>query len=91
VIELKDLIDKNSELQLVTCAGRLNIKAVTHRGRSRRRSRIARESMEHNLNPSQPTAVICAGGYRSSAATSILQQVGFTNLLKRNRRYDGVD
>jgi len=25
--------------------------------------------------------VICAGGYRSSAATSILQQVGFTNLL----------
>lgn len=30
---------------------------------------------------SKPTAVICAGGYRSSAATSILQQQGFTNLL----------
>jgi glyoxylase-like metal-dependent hydrolase (beta-lactamase superfamily II)/rhodanese-related sulfurtransferase len=29
----------------------------------------------------KPTAVICAGGYRSSAATSILQQQGFTNLL----------
>jgi hydroxyacylglutathione hydrolase len=27
------------------------------------------------------TAVICAGGYRSSAATSILQQLGFSNLL----------
>jgi rhodanese-related sulfurtransferase len=25
--------------------------------------------------------VICAGGYRSSAATSVMQQLGFTNLL----------
>jgi hydroxyacylglutathione hydrolase len=29
----------------------------------------------------QPTAVICAGGYRSSAAASILEQLGFTNLV----------
>ncbi|HKP45966.1 MAG TPA: rhodanese-like domain-containing protein, partial [Pyrinomonadaceae bacterium] len=34
-----------------------------------------------SINPSKPTAVICAGGYRSSAATSILQQHGFTDLL----------
>jgi hydroxyacylglutathione hydrolase len=33
------------------------------------------------VDPSKPTAVICAGGYRSSAATSILQQHGFTNLM----------
>ncbi len=33
------------------------------------------------LDPAKPTAVICAGGYRSSAATSILQQQGFANLL----------
>ena len=33
------------------------------------------------LNPSQTTAVICAGGYRSSAATSILQSLGFRDLL----------
>jgi hydroxyacylglutathione hydrolase len=33
------------------------------------------------LDPNLPTAVICAGGYRSSAATSILQQRGFTHLL----------
>jgi hydroxyacylglutathione hydrolase len=33
------------------------------------------------LDSNKPTAVICAGGYRSSAATSILQQVGFSNLL----------
>src|SRR5439155_22003506 len=34
-----------------------------------------------NLNPDFPSAIICAGGYRSSAATSIAQQFGFTNLL----------
>jgi hydroxyacylglutathione hydrolase len=33
------------------------------------------------LDPAGPTAVICAGGYRSSAATSILQQQGFSNLF----------
>jgi rhodanese-related sulfurtransferase len=27
------------------------------------------------------TAVICAGGYRSSAAASLLQKHGFTNLI----------
>ncbi len=34
-----------------------------------------------SMDPEKPTAVICAGGYRSSAATSILQQSGFSNLL----------
>jgi len=34
-----------------------------------------------DLNPDGPTAIICAGGYRSSAATSIAQQLGFRNLL----------
>jgi hydroxyacylglutathione hydrolase len=33
------------------------------------------------LDPAKPTAVICAGGYRSSAATSILEQHGFSNLF----------
>ncbi len=32
------------------------------------------------LEPSKLTAVICAGGYRSSAATSILQQHGFAQI-----------
>jgi glyoxylase-like metal-dependent hydrolase (beta-lactamase superfamily II)/rhodanese-related sulfurtransferase len=32
------------------------------------------------FDPKRPTAVICAGGYRSSAGTSILEQQGFTNL-----------
>ncbi len=33
------------------------------------------------LNPNAPTAVICAGGYRSSAGTSILQKHSFKDLL----------
>jgi glyoxylase-like metal-dependent hydrolase (beta-lactamase superfamily II)/rhodanese-related sulfurtransferase len=32
------------------------------------------------LDPSRPTAVICAGGYRSSAATSLLAPRGFKDL-----------
>ena len=34
-----------------------------------------------DLNPAKTTAVICAGGYRSSAAASILKQHGFKRLL----------
>jgi len=34
-----------------------------------------------NLNGEKPIAIICAGGYRSSAATSIAQQFGFNDLL----------
>lgn len=34
-----------------------------------------------SLDPTRTTAVICAGGYRSSAATSILQAKGFGDLL----------
>lgn len=33
------------------------------------------------LEKDKPTAVICAGGYRSSAAASLLEQQGFTNLI----------
>ena len=32
------------------------------------------------LDPARPLAVICAGGYRSSAATSLLQPLGFRRL-----------
>lgn len=34
-----------------------------------------------DLDKSKPTAVICLSGYRSSAASSLLQQHGFTNLM----------
>jgi len=32
------------------------------------------------LDPARPTAVICGGGYRSSAATSLLAQRGFRDI-----------
>ena len=38
-------------------------------------------TLSGNLHREQPTAVICAGGYRSSAATSILEQRGFSSLM----------
>jgi len=38
-------------------------------------------TLPDNLHREQPTAVICAGGYRSSAATSILEQRGFSSLM----------
>jgi glyoxylase-like metal-dependent hydrolase (beta-lactamase superfamily II)/rhodanese-related sulfurtransferase len=44
-------------------------------------STLAATIQTPSLDPAKPTAVICAGGFRSSAATSILQQNGFTNLL----------
>ena len=34
-----------------------------------------------SMNRDEPTAVICAGGYRSSAAASLLESQGFKNLL----------
>jgi len=33
------------------------------------------------LDPTRRTAVICAGGYRSSTGTSLLEQAGFENIL----------
>ena len=33
------------------------------------------------LDPARPVAVICGGGYRSSIATSLLEQKGFTRLV----------
>jgi glyoxylase-like metal-dependent hydrolase (beta-lactamase superfamily II)/3-mercaptopyruvate sulfurtransferase SseA len=33
------------------------------------------------FDPNRRTAVICAGGFRSSAATSVLERLGFKNLL----------
>ena len=44
-------------------------------------SSLDEELVKLSLNPCKPTAVICAGGYRSSAATSLIELHGFTNLL----------
>jgi rhodanese-related sulfurtransferase len=38
------------------------------------------DKLDANLDPSRPTYVICQGGYRSSAGTSILERKGFGQL-----------
>jgi hydroxyacylglutathione hydrolase len=40
---------------------------------------LAKEVLS-KLNPDKKTAAICAGGYRSSMATSILEQLGYTRI-----------
>jgi hydroxyacylglutathione hydrolase len=44
-------------------------------------SNLQRDIEALPLDADKPTAVICAGGYRSSAATSLLEQRGYKNLL----------
>ena len=43
------------------------------------------------LDPTKPTAVICAGGYRSSAATSILQEARLFQSAECHRRHQRLD
>jgi glyoxylase-like metal-dependent hydrolase (beta-lactamase superfamily II)/rhodanese-related sulfurtransferase len=42
---------------------------------------LDRVAAELPFEKDKPTAVICAGGYRSSAAASLLEKLGFTKLL----------
>jgi rhodanese-related sulfurtransferase len=39
------------------------------------------EEIASEFDPNRRTAVICGGGFRSSAATSVLERLGFKNLL----------
>jgi glyoxylase-like metal-dependent hydrolase (beta-lactamase superfamily II)/rhodanese-related sulfurtransferase len=42
----------------------------------------------HELDPSAPTVIYCAGGYRSSTAASLLRSVGFTQVADLQGGYD---
>ena len=82
VAELKELIDQRSDLQLID----VRRPAEYQNGHAPRAitaplGKLRDVLASLYLDPAKPTAVICAGGYRSSAATSILQQRGFANLL----------
>lgn len=82
VAELKELVETRPDLQLIDVR-RLPEYESGHAPRAIS-SPLAklRDSLPHlHLKPNAQTAVICAGGYRSSAGTSILQQLGFNNLL----------
>ncbi len=82
VTELKDLIQRQHDLQV------LDVRRPPEytgghvpRAVSQPLSDLKDRVPALEFEPSKPTAVICAGGYRSSAATSILEQYGFSKLL----------
>ncbi len=81
VAELNDLIQSESDLQIIDVRrppeydGGHVPHAVTAP-----LSALKERAPALAFDRSKTTAVICAGGYRSSAATSILQPMGFTNL-----------
>lgn len=82
VAELKALLEKESNLQIVDVRRPAEYQSG-HAPRAATAPLVElREALPRlALQPARPTAVICAGGYRSSAATSIMQQAGFANVL----------
>lgn len=82
VAELKELVASQPDLQVVDVrrAGEYE-SGHAPRAVTAPLSNLNETLPSLQLDPSKLTAVICAGGYRSSAATSIMQPRGFTNLL----------
>lgn len=82
VAELKELIETRLDLQIVD----VRRPAEYESGHAPRAIRAPLANLRAllpklSLDVTKETALICAGGYRSSAGTSILQQAGFENLL----------
>jgi glyoxylase-like metal-dependent hydrolase (beta-lactamase superfamily II)/rhodanese-related sulfurtransferase len=82
VAELNDLIQAESDLQIIDVRRPPEYESghVPH-AVTAPLSTLKESARLLPLDPAKSTAVICAGGYRSSAATSILEPLGFTNLL----------
>jgi len=82
VEELHTLIQKEPELQVIDVRRPAEFESghVPHAVHAEL-SNLRPQASGLSLDLAKPTAVICAGGYRSSAATSLLQQHGFKNLL----------
>jgi hydroxyacylglutathione hydrolase len=80
VADLRRMLDENSDLQVLDVRRPAEF-AAGHAPRAASAPLGARLREEAaRLDSSRPVAVICAGGYRSSAATSILQPLGFHQL-----------
>ncbi len=82
VAELKELIDTNRGLQVID----VRRPAEYQSGHAPRAISAPLAGLRDNLAAlhlpaTEDIALICAGGYRSSAATSIMQQHGFKKLL----------
>jgi hydroxyacylglutathione hydrolase len=82
VSELKELIETRPDLQIVDVRRAAEYESGhAPRAASAPLAKLREALPNLKLNPTAPMAIICAGGYRSSSATSIMQQLGFTNLL----------
>jgi hydroxyacylglutathione hydrolase len=82
VAELKELVESRPDLQLIDVRRMAEFESGhAPRAISSPLAKLRDTLPRLNLNPNAQTAVICAGGYRSSAGTSILQQLGFNDLL----------
>jgi hydroxyacylglutathione hydrolase len=85
VAELKDLIETLPDLQIVDVRRPAEYESGhAPRALTAPLANLRETLASLNLRSNAQTAVICAGGYRSSAATSIMQQLGFKNLLNVN-------
>jgi hydroxyacylglutathione hydrolase len=82
VAELKELIEARPDLQVIDVRRMAEYESGHAPHAISAPLTTLREVLPHlNLKSNAQTAVICAGGYRSSAGTSILQQLGFNDLL----------
>jgi glyoxylase-like metal-dependent hydrolase (beta-lactamase superfamily II)/rhodanese-related sulfurtransferase len=82
VAELRELIQQRPDLQIIDVRRPPEYKSGhVPRARHAPLGTFKPHLDELGLDPARTTAVICAGGYRSSAATSLLQQLGFADLL----------
>src|SRR5262245_11319937 len=80
VDELRQQIDEKADLQIVDVRQPAEYQSGHVPGAiSAPLAQIASELA--GLDPKRPTAVICAGGYRSSAGTGILRRRGFRELF----------
>ena len=82
IAELRDLIGTRPDLQIVDVRRPAEYESGhAPRAASAPLAKLPELLPALKLNPNAPTAVICAGGYRSSAGTSILQKHSFKDLL----------
>jgi hydroxyacylglutathione hydrolase len=80
--DLHNLIEKEDELQILDVRRPPEYESGhVPRALHAQLSRLQPDIPTLALDPAKLTAVICAGGYRSSAGTSILKQHGFKKLL----------
>jgi hydroxyacylglutathione hydrolase len=80
VDELRDRIGEGADLQIVDVR-RPGEYSAGHVPGARNVTLAHLEQDLSGLEPNRPTAVICASGYRSSAATSILERSGFAQVF----------